>query len=238
MSTNLSKYPPLPAAPVLPEWRDTPEHEAYWKEVDAVKTPLENDKVLWGEFVLWIMFSAVFSWLFRFGGEWRWSSIFAGVIVGCIFAAVPGRICHKIFYHIAKRKISGKYGFSLKKLNRPDISREIGEVLSARPDFDEEKFRKYWPAETGLEDDVLAILEIAKTQWYLHKKMLYPNDPLLLLFYGRIHRFGKEKMIDDTYSFFESIAFEFDLDDFSSIDKDSTLAGFVEFCQKSRGTAE
>ena len=30
MSVDWSKYPPLPKPPKLPEWRDTPEHEAYW----------------------------------------------------------------------------------------------------------------------------------------------------------------------------------------------------------------
>ena len=56
MSVDWSKYPTLPQAPELPEWRDTPEHEAYWKEVDAIKTPVENEKILWGWFVLWMVF--------------------------------------------------------------------------------------------------------------------------------------------------------------------------------------
>ena len=35
MSVDWSKYPPLPKPPKLPEWRDTPEHEAYWEEVEV-----------------------------------------------------------------------------------------------------------------------------------------------------------------------------------------------------------
>ena len=237
MSVDWSKYPPLPEAPSLPEWRDTPEHEAYWKEVDAIKTPVENEKILWAWFVLWMVFFILLICFFCFGGEAVMASIFAGTIVGYIFASVPPIICHKIFYHIAKRKISRKYGFSLKKLNRPDISKEIGDVLAARPEFDEGNFRKYWPVASGLEYDAMFILETAKTAWYLHKKMLYPNDPLLLLFYGGAHRFGKEKMIEDTSFFFEDVALEFDIYDFSSINNASTLAEFVEFCQKTRGAA-
>ena len=42
MSVDWSKYPTLPQAPELPEWRDTPEHEAYWKEVEDIRTPLQT----------------------------------------------------------------------------------------------------------------------------------------------------------------------------------------------------
>ena len=45
MSVDWSKYPPLPKPPKLPEWRDTPEHEAYWEEVEEIRTPLQNK---WG----------------------------------------------------------------------------------------------------------------------------------------------------------------------------------------------
>ena len=33
MSVDWTKYPPLPEPPVLPPYRDTPEREAYWKEL-------------------------------------------------------------------------------------------------------------------------------------------------------------------------------------------------------------
>ena len=48
MSVDWSKYPTLPQAPELPEWRDTPEHEAYWKEVEdiRVKSPSKSVKVI------------------------------------------------------------------------------------------------------------------------------------------------------------------------------------------------
>ncbi len=37
MSVDWTKYPPLPKPPKLPEWRDTPEHEAYWEEVEEIR---------------------------------------------------------------------------------------------------------------------------------------------------------------------------------------------------------
>jgi hypothetical protein len=234
MSVDWTKYPPLPKPPKLPEWRDLPEHEAYWKEVDSITTPLENDIIILGWFGLWILFSILFCWFFWFGENGTMVSIFAGTIVGYIFAEIPWKTCRKIFFHIAKHKISKRYGFSLKKLNRPDISKEIGKVLAFRLDFNEAEFRKYWPAKTGLEYDAMFLLETAKKEWLLHKKMLYPNDPLLLLFYGRIHKFGKEKMIEDTSSFFESVALEFEVYDFNGIDNASTLADFLEICRKKK----
>ena len=237
MSVDWSKYPPLPEPPKLPEWRDTPEHEAYWKEVDAIKTPMEENKTILCIFaVIWILYSAIFIWLFLFGRESILGSILVGIIVGYYFTYCPWVICNKIFYRIAKHKISKRYGFSMKKLNRPDISGEIRKILATRHDFDEAEFCKYWPA--GQEQYALSVLKIAKIGWYLHKKMLYPNDPLLLLFYGRTQRFSREKMITDNSIFFESAADLFDIYDFDSIDNASTLAEFVEFCQKTQVTAE
>ena len=42
MSADWSKYPLLPNPPQLPQWRDTPEREAYWAEVCTIETPAEN----------------------------------------------------------------------------------------------------------------------------------------------------------------------------------------------------
>lgn len=254
MSVDWSKYPPLPEAPTLPEWRDTPEHEAYWKEVDTIKTPMENGKILWVWFVLWMVFPILLICFFCFGGEAVMASIFAGTIVGYIFASVPLIICHKIFYHIAKRKISRKYGFSLKKLNRPDISKEIGEVLAARPDFDLAEFCKYWQ-NAGQAISACGILAATKRYWCLHKKMLYPNDPLLLLFYGRHWNVfckwrwgkGKEKMIEPDIEFYMDCIWcyldVFDRDRFyeeSKIfySKSTTIAEFLEICEEMKAKEE
>ena len=184
MSVDWSRYPTLPQAPELPEWRDTPEHEAYWEEVEEIRTPLQNKWGCGGMLALWVLSAKIFNhWLW---GNWDDISarLITGGTIGLYIAFVLWGICHKIFYHIAKRKISRKYGFSLKKLNRPDISKEIGEVLAARPDFDLAEFCKYWQ-NAGQAISACGILEATKKYWCLHKKMLYPNDPLLLLFYGR-----------------------------------------------------
>ena len=254
MSVDWSKYPPLPKPPKLPEWRDTPEHEAYWAEVEEIRTPLQNKWGCGGMLALWVLSAKIFNhWLWG-----NWDDISARLITGCTIGLfitfVLWGICHKIFYHIAKRKISRKYGFSLKKLNRPDISKEIGEVLAARPDFDLAEFCKYWQ-NAGQAISACCILEATKRYWYLHKKMLYPNDPLLLLFYGRHWRIfcqwrwgvGKEKMIEPDIEFYLDCVWcyldVFDRDRFyeeSKIfySKSTTIAEFLEICEEMKAKEE
>ena len=64
--------------------------------------------------------------------------------------------------------------------------------------------------------------------------MLYPHDPLLLLFYGREWRWGKNKMLTDPEEFFidieiDSDFFEENLDAIS--ERTTTFAEIVEHCQ-------
>ena len=79
MSVDWSKYPPLPKPPKLPEWRDKPEHEAYWEDVEEIRTPLQNKWGCGGMFALWILSAAIFNhWLW---GN-NWDDIFARIITG------------------------------------------------------------------------------------------------------------------------------------------------------------
>ena len=256
MSVDWSKYPPLPKPPKLPEWRDTPEHEAYWEEVEEIRTPLQNKWGCGGMLALWILSAAIFNhWLWENNWDDIVNRIITGGIIGLFVALVPWVICDKIFYWIAKRKISKRYGFSIRKLNRPDISNEIGDVLAERPDFNEADFCKYWQDE-DLARAATSVLVSTRNYWYLHKKMLYPNDPLLLLFYGRRWRIfcqwrwgvGKEKMIEPDIEFYldcvgcdlDSVWCDldvFDRDRFyeeSKIfySKSTTLAEFLEICEE------
>ena len=36
MTIDWTQYPGLPEPPAVPEWRDTPEREAYWREFQAL----------------------------------------------------------------------------------------------------------------------------------------------------------------------------------------------------------
>ena len=110
MSIDWSKYPPLPKPPKLPEWRDTPEHEAYWEEVEEIRTPLQNKWGCGGMLALWILSAAIFNhWLW--GNNWDdiFERIITGGTVGFFAAFVPYEICYKIFYWIAKDNVCVKH---------------------------------------------------------------------------------------------------------------------------------
>ena len=202
MSIDWSKYPSLPPAPQLPEWRDTPEHEAYWLEVCSIKTPADKKSGCLAGIILWLVLTAVSCFLFF--QQYDFWNISAVAVITLMYAWIIWYIFFWIWAGVLKRKISKKYGFSMRKLNRPDLSKEIKEILMQRSDFNETDFRKYWQTEKQA-DIACQILETANCSWYLHKKMLYPNDPLLLLFYGRQWKWGKEKMITAPEEFFIDI---------------------------------
>lgn len=230
MSSDWSKYPLLPKPPQLPQWRDTPEREAYWAEVCAIETPAEKKSGCFIAVFLWIVFTAFF---LSFVRQYDFGTICGSAISTLVIVGIVWHIFFWICFCILKRKISKKYGFSIRKLNRPDLSSEIAAVLITRPDFSETEFRKYWqnPEQAAIAEK---ILKIANQSWYLHKKMLYPNDPLLLLFYGREWRFGKEKMITAPEEFFIDI--EYDLEFFEENWEEislgtTTFADIVEHCK-------
>ncbi|MBE6391002.1 MAG: hypothetical protein E7042_02205 [Lentisphaerae bacterium] len=230
MSSDWSKYPLLPKPPQLPQWRDTPEREAYWAEVCAIETPAEKKSGCFTAVFLWIVFTAV---LLSFVHQYDFWTICGSAIATLVFVWIVWYLFFRVCFCILKRKISKKYGFSIRKLNRPDLSSEIAAVLITRPDFSETEFRKYWqnPEQAAIAEK---ILKIANQSWYLHKKMLYPNDPLLLLFYGRAWRWGKEKMIAAPEEFFIDVEdslnfFEENWDAIST--ETTTLSEIVEYCQ-------
>ena len=202
MSIDWSTYPSLPPAPQLPEWRDTPEHEAYWLEVCSIKTPADKKSGCLAGIILWLVLTAVSCFLFF--QQYDFWNISAVALITIMYTWIIWYIFFWIWAGVLKRKISKKYGFSMRKLNRPDLSKEIKEILMQRSDFNETDFRKYWKTEKQA-DIACQILETATCSWYLHKKMLYPNDPLLLLFYGRQWKWGKEKMITAPEEFFIDI---------------------------------
>ena len=223
MNIDWSKYPALPEPPELPEWRDTPEHEAYWEEVCDIKTPAGKKSGCLAGIILWLVLIA--GSYVSFLRQYDWWNIVAAAGVLLIPAWIVWYIFFCVWFVILKRKISRKYGFSMQKLTRPDISLEIGKVLAARPEFDEDKFRSYWQNEEQA-DTAVEILKTANKYWHLHNKMLYPNDTLLLLFYGRELRFGKDKMIDEFHELFIDMH-----DDLDFLDKHFRDLGFVTLAE-------
>ena len=174
MSVDWTKYPHLPEPPVLPPYRDTPEREAYWKEMtDFEPTPRFGYMIYAAGLIAFLAGGAFLVLGYRSLGNWLCAA--GGMILIVFMLAVFTRcLCCRI-------RLLKKYGFFMLKLRRPDLSRTVTAVLAVRPDFAEAEFRKYWPS-PELADTALEIRQWVQETWALPEKMLYPNDPLMLFY--------------------------------------------------------
>ena len=174
MSVDWTKYPHLPEPPVLPPYRDTPEREAYWKEMtDFEPTPRFGYMIYAAGLIAFLAGGAFLVLGYRSLGNWLCAA--GGMILIVFMLAVFTRcLCCRI-------RLLKKYGFFMLKLRRPDLSRTVTAVLAVRPDFAEAEFRKYWPS-PELADTALEIRQWVQKTWALPEKMLYPNDPLMLFY--------------------------------------------------------
>ena len=235
MSVDWSKYPTLPEAPQLPDWHDTPEREAYWQELQSIKHPMSRKLshiIFWAGLLILTILVSVMSGISRCGDAFVDFFTFAGIgiVVSAPFLIV-WTLIYGVWFQILQIKMSMRYGFYMTKLKHRDISPEIGEVLAARPVFDENIFRQYWPS-AELSETALLILRMMSDNWRLHNKMLYPNDPLSLFFYGKEGILGKNKSIDPE-CFLEDLYIDMNYDEWDKIDCDTTFAELVEGCMKS-----
>ena len=203
-----SKYPPLPdppspcglrrASPPQLRWRDTPEREAYWRElVKRCNQPGVSNLLGCSSFmVLWgvcagILFGVLIPCcglaVFGLGGG-------IALVLSFFVAIFIKGVLFRLWIFSLKMELSGEYGFYMRELKRPDLSREIGEILAARPDFKPDDFSKLWPSAAHAAA-ASKLVELASHIWYPCGKMLYPDDPLLLFLYGRQFRWGRNRML-------------------------------------------
>ena len=190
MSVDWTQYPPLPEPPELPSWRDTPEREAYWKEMVDFEPMSRYGYVIYVAALIAVLAGACLAWGTTYCSLGNGLCAAGGQILIVILLALFVR---RLYWRIRLLK---KYGFYLWKLRRPDLSRTVTAILSARPDFDEAEFRKYWPA-AELAGIALEIRQWVRETWALPDKMLYPNDSLIL-FYER-KRIGDDEDYEDHF---------------------------------------
>lgn len=234
MAVDWNKYPPLPEPPEHLVWRDTPEREAYWNELR------EREKSGW------LARHGCFAYLFLLatgigimsvvlsGIHADWFTRLLGITLAAAFMAVL--VFHAASWGgilILKLRLAAKYGFYMFRLRRPDFTRKIGEILAGRPDFDAAAFHDLWPSEEYAQV-AAELLELCS--WHTCGKMLYPNDQLLLFFYGKTVCLGRNAMIlapgllMDFYELVEEY-FYLPLDRSDEIDFDSvSFAELVEMC--------
>ena len=227
MPVDWSKYPPLPEPPRLPEWRDTPEREACRREMAAVSDPCDGNT---GCVLFLAVLLAEAAVLYVIFGRDAFGFIFAGL--GLIGALIIWFVIGRLWILVREMKIARRHGmFYPFRLKHRNIDPEIRAALAGRPTFDPAEFRKYWPSpeHAGMAEK---LLDIASHYWRSAGKMLYPNDPLHLYFFGRTFFFRRQNRsitVPDAF-FYEDVLDDLDFGGWDKITSDSTLAELVEAC--------
>jgi hypothetical protein len=224
MDVDWTRYPPLPEPPAFPEWRDTPEREAYFEELQNFDYSYTTRylhsagllAVIIGAFILGRSKSVDCGW-----GTWL-CTIGGTVLIAWLIGLIAAWILMRI-------RLWKKYGFFLLKLRRPNLSKAVAAIMADRPDFNEAEFRKYWPS-SELADMALEIRSQVRENWALPRKMLYPNDSLMLL-YG--HKMTGDD--EDYEDFFIDLGF---IPLYSIYDYDKTFAELTEKALKFRRETE
>ena len=227
MPVDWSKYPPLPEAPVLPEWRDTPEREACRREMAAVPDPCDGNTGCVLFLAVLLIEAAV---LYSVWGRDAFGFMFAGL--GFIGALIVWFVIGRLWMLVREMKTARRHGMVyMFRLKHRNIDPEIRAALAGRPEFDSAEFRKYWPTpeHAGMAEK---LLEIASHYWRPAGKMLYPNDPLHLYFFGRTFFFRRQNRsitVPDPF-FNEDVLDDLEFGGWDKITRDSTLAELVEAC--------
>ena len=188
--------------------------------------------IFWAGLLILTILATAMSGVSRCGDAFVDFFTFAGigiVVIGTFLIAWT--LIYGVWFQILQIKMSMRYGFYMTKLKHRNISAEIGEILADRPEFDENSFRQYWPS-TELAETALLVLGMMSHNWRLHNKMLYPNDPLSLFFYGKDGWLGKNKSIDPE-CFLEDLYIDMNYDNWDKIDNDTAFAELVEGCMES-----
>ena len=213
MSVDWTKYPPLPEPPVLPSWRDTPEREAYWEDLTDFEPLPRFGYAAYVAALIAVLAGGYLAWETAYISLGNWLCAAGSVILIVLLSAIFFR---RIYWRIRLWK---KYGFFLLKLRRPNLSKAVAAIMADRPDFDEAEFRKYWPT-PELADMALEIRSQVRENWALPKKMLYPNDSLMLLYEYKLT--GDDEDYED---FFIDLGF---IPLYSIYDYDKTFAELTE----------
>ena len=209
--------PPWPEPPVLPEWRETPEREAYWRELR------ERTSFATGKWKVWLLaFLPAAALELYFKPRIRiWTGL---TFMFYLLFRLAWYMYWRIYLMFECRTAP---------LCRRDISPAIARIMKKRPKFDEAEFAKYWP-EPELAATALRILELARESWRPVGRMLYPNDPLPLFFYGSTGRLRRPRMIEPPPEFLENLDLEFaySQEDGPRLDMDFSFADLVVICHE------
>ncbi|MBQ7649904.1 MAG: hypothetical protein IJS15_03040 [Victivallales bacterium] len=236
MAIDWTRYPGLTKTPVVPKWRDTPQREAFWREYESMPHFCSRKKGLLILLLLDLLLSvAVMPIVVRMlDGELEcgiWD-LLVGFLIIAFEMLLPSILLWFIIYSLFRiyqlTRLSRKYGFVMLRLRRPNVSKEISAILEERPPFDKESFLAMWPSPQHAKCAERLIV-LASEYWRLPDKMLYPNDPLLFLFFGKSFPLWWNRMIEPPGDFWDDLLQEFTpTEAIATIDKGSPIAELVE----------
>ena len=232
MTIDWTKYPGLPKPPAVPEWRDTPEREAYWREYKSLPDLCDRKVGILLLLALDVLLTVELLMnlsLNEFKGVADLSLLIMAIALFllmpalCIWFAISRLLQLRQVFRMAR-----KYGFFMLRLRRPNVTEEIQDILDARPAFDKQAFHALWPSAQHAQC-AERLLEIASEYWRLPGKMLYPNDPLLFFYFGKSFPWWWNRMVEPPCDFWDDLPQEFKVtDEIAKLDNDSTLAEMVE----------
>ncbi len=235
MTIDWTRYPGLPKTPV-PEWRDTPQREAFWREYEGMPRFCSRKTGFLILLILDLLLSVAVMPIVvpMLDGELECGvqDLLVGFLLMAFEMLIPSILLLFIIYSLFQLYklmcLGRKYGFVMMRLRRPNLSREIRAILEERPPFDKESFLAMWPSPQHAEC-AERLLALASEYWRLMGKMLYPNDPLLFLFFGKTFPLWWNRMIEPPGDFWDDLIQEFTPSEtIAAIDKGSTIAELVE----------
>ena len=230
-----TKYPGLPETPAVPEWRDTPEREAFWREFQALPDFCDRKSgcllLLALDVLLTVAISVILAPMEK--AEFHISDLLVSFPAIALEMMIPAMLLWFLISRVVllwrTLRLARRHGFLMLRLKRPNVSGEIQEILDARPAFDKQAFRALWPSEQHAQC-AERLLEIASEYWRLPGKMLYPNDPLLFFYFGKYFPWWWNRMLlEPPGDFWDDLLQEFKVtEEIAKLDKGSTLAEMVE----------
>ena len=230
-----TKYPGLPEPPTVPEWRDTPEREAYWCEYKGLPDLCDRKVgillLLALDVLLTVAISVILAPMEK--TDFNISDLLVSFPAIALEMMIPALLLWFLISRVVLLwrvlHLACRHGFFMLRLKRPNVTGEIQGILDARLAFDKQAFHALWPSEHHAQC-AERLLEIASEHWHLPGKMLYPNDPLLFFYFrNKTLWWGKNRMVEPSDDFWDDLLQEFNAtEEIEKLDKDSTLAEMVE----------
>ena len=240
MKINWSRYRDLPTPPEIPLWRDFRIKQAFRNRYNQLKRKYSlNFQFFCISYA--ILTFLLFAFIIIFDQRCRKlaCSLFVFVELSLILLPIFLLLWYlanqfRIWFHSIR--LIRKFGMVPFQQKRQDISRTLHKLLAERQKLDEEEFRHLWPTERQA---FVAgkLVELARRCWYFHNRMLYPNDPLLLFFFGKEFKWGKNKMILPD-EFMAEVSVEFNCTLPENMNLNIPFAELVERCTDSLNSKE